>query len=348
MLLSEFTPQCELRNEAHAISRSRFPVLDIHSHFGALLLGKDYESAYDTPRTVEKLKGFGVRKIVDLELCWDGELDRAMAKTRTDDGFIITFGSLDVTGLGDPGFAESVERTLRGYRERGIRGLKLWKNIGLGVKDRAGRLIRIDDPRLDAIWRTAGELDMPVLVHVADPIAFFRPVDGRNEQYETLVQNPAWSFSGLGFPSYEELMVAQERLLGRNPNTRFIIAHMGSAAEDLGYVSRSLDRFPNMYVDIAARINELGRQPYSARELFMRHQDRILFGTDFVPDEPERLYPFYFRFLETFDEHFDYCDSPVPDLGRWKICGIGLEEEVLRKVYWTNAARLLRIEDSES
>jgi hypothetical protein len=344
ILLSEYKPKSELHVEEHQVTRARFPVLDIHAHFGGLLLGPDYASRYDTATVVDKLRRHGVQGIVDLELCWGDELWKAMEKTRTDDGFITTFGSVDVTGLDDDSFGAAVDRTLLEYQRRGVRGLKLWKNIGLGLRDRGGALLRVDDPRLGVIWRTAAALDMPVLLHVADPVAFFRPVDGANEQYEALRENPEWSFTAPGLPTYEQLMDAQERLLQDNPGTTFIIAHVGSCGEDLARAGSLLDRFPNLHVDIAARLNELGRQPYTARRFFTRYADRILFGTDFVPDSPELAYPYYFRFLETFDEHFDYGGTDLPDLGRWRIYGIGLDDEVLRKVYGLNAARLLRRE----
>lgn len=341
--LAEFIPKSELRTTVTRITSPKFPVIDVHSHFGPLLLGDDYALIYDTGRTVEKLRLHGVRNIVNLDLIWDSALEKMLEKTKTEGEFILTFASLDVTKLEEDSFDEYVERTLLRYKNKGVRGLKFWKNIGLALKDKKGRFIRIDDNRLHVVWRICAELDMPVLIHIADPIAFFKPADGQNEQYEALIEHPEWSFARPGMFSFEELMNMQEKLLTKNPRTTFIIAHVGSCAENLAYVAESLDRFPNMYVDIAARINELGRQPYTSRKFFNDYQDRILFGTDFCPDEQEHLYPYYYRFLETYDEYFDYCDSAVPELGRWKIYGIGLDDTVLEQVYWKNAARMLRL-----
>ena len=178
---------------------------------------------------------------------------------------------------------------------------------------------------------------MPVLAHIADPVAFFKPVNGRNERYEELLHHPDWSYAKEGLYTFEELMEMQENLLLENPNTTFILPHGGSYPENLGFVSHCLDQFPNLYIDIAERISELGRQPYTCRKFFHRYQDRILFGTDAYPSQMQRRYPPYFRFLETWDEYFDYSSYNT----RWKIYGIGLEDEILEKIYYKNAERVL-------
>lgn len=186
-------------------------------------------------------------------------------------------------------------------------------------------------------------------IHVSDPAAFFLPTDRFNERFEELNNHPDWSFHGRDFPSNEELLEARDRVFGRHPKTQFVALHVGHFAENLEHVGRSLDRFPNLHVDIAARIGELGRQPRTARKFFERYQDRILFGTDAAPmgfSTPQQifgdeLYRIYYRFLETEDEYFDYAPAPVPPQGRWRIYGIGLPEGILKKVYYGNAARLL-------
>jgi len=194
-------------------------------------------------------------------------------------------------------------------------------------------------------------LKMPVAIHVADPVAFFQPIDQYNERYEELHNHPDWSFYGKDFPSNEQILEARNRVIARHANTQFIVLHVGNLAEDLENVGRNLDRFPNMFVDIAARIGELGRQPRASRKFFDKYQDRILFGTDATPHGDEfpqqvfndRLYEIYFRFLETDDEYFDYAPAKVPPQGRWRIYGINLPDQILRKVYHANAARLLGV-----
>ncbi|MBV9767801.1 MAG: amidohydrolase family protein [Acidobacteriaceae bacterium] len=215
----------------------------------------------------------------------------------------------------------------------------------------SGELVRVDDPRFDPMWDACGQLNLPVAIHVSDPVAFFTPTDRFNERYEELHNHPDWSFYDRDFPSNAELLEARNRVMARHPRTQFLVLHVGNFAEDLDNVSQNLDRFPNMTVDIAARIGELGRQPRAARRFFDRYQDRILFGTDATPhgeDVPQQyfgdqLYEIYFRFLETEDEYFDYAPAKRPPQGRWRIYGLGLPDEVLRKVYIENAARLLDI-----
>jgi predicted TIM-barrel fold metal-dependent hydrolase len=201
------------------------------------------------------------------------------------------------------------------------------------------------------MWEACGALGIPVAIHVSDPAAFFTPIDRFNERFEELNNHPDWSFHGKDFPSNEALLEARDRVFARHPKTQFIALHVGHFAEDLGHVSRSMDKFPNMHVELGARIGELGRQPRAARKFFERYQDRILFGTDAVPkgySTPQQifndeLYQIYYRFLETEDEYFDYAPAPVPPQGRWRIYGVGLPAPILKKVYYDNAARLLKM-----
>ena len=235
----------------------------------------------------------------------------------------------------------------------GARGLKVLKTLGLYLRERGsgGPLVRIDDPRFDPMWEACAALDMPVAIHIADPEAFFLPIDRFNERFEELNAHPDWSFHGRDFPPFAELLAARDRVFARHPRTTFVALHVGHHAEDLGEVSASLDRHPNMHVEIGARIGELGRQPRTARRFFDRYQDRILCGTDAVPhgtDTPQQvfgdeLYQIYYRFLESEDEYFDYAPAPIPPQGRWRIYGLGLPDGILRKVYNENAARVLRL-----
>lgn len=339
ILLSEYLPKSELVVEKSDIKKPRFPVIDIHTHYGALLLGEHYEDVYDTAEQVEYLKQQGVRHIVNLDGLWGAELDRMLAKIHPYEDFILTFGTVDVTRLDERDFESYVKRTVKESKERGIKGLKFLKNVSLSLKDSNNKYIPVDDRRLKVIWETAAELDLPVLIHIADPTAFFKPIDEHNERYEELRNNPEWSFYGPQFFSFEQLMEMQENLLTDNPRTTFIVAHVGSYSENLSTVGSWLDRHPNMYVDTADRIAELGRQPYSTRKFFNRYRDRILLGTDSIPSD--RKYPIYYRFSETWDEYFDYSDKKIPPQGRWKIYGLGLDDDVLEKFYYKNAERIL-------
>ena len=213
------------------------------------------------------------------------------------------------------------------------------KELGLYFRGVDGKLVSPDDPRFDPVWQRAGELGVPVLWHCADPVAFFSPTNEKNERIEELTRHPEWSFHGKDFPSHKDLIMARHRVIKRHPKTTFICAHMGDIPEDLKTLGQQLDESPNMYVEIAARVAELGRQPYTARKFFLKYADRIMFGTDGVPPVSE-LIP-HWRFLETFDENFPYEDNPFPPQGLWNIHGLGLPNDVLEKVYYKNAAKLI-------
>lgn len=314
LLLSEYMPQSELVLEEHHISKPRFDVIDVHTHFGLIGFDGDYSNEYDTMKSVEELKKYGVKKVVNLDGMWGEELDKMLKKTEPCVDFFITFGTVDAARLDDKDFEAYVRNTLRESKEKGIKGLKFLKDVSLLLKDSKGKYIPIDDQRLKVIWETAAELGLPVLIHIADPVAFFKPIDRFNERYDELQHRPEWSFYKPGMFTFEQLMEMQENLLKNNPDTTFIIAHGGSYTENLAYVGECLDKYPNMNVDIAARIAEYGRQPYTARKFFNRYQDRILFGTDGGPFNSG--YPNYYRFLETDDEYFKYSGSPIPKQGR--------------------------------
>ena len=341
LYLSDYTPKSELVVEEHIITTPKFPVIDVHTHFGALVLGDQYDKLYDTKEIVEKYKGLGVEKVVNLDGSYGPELDRMLKKIHPYEDYILTFGSVDVSRIDDQGFESYVRKTLLESISKGIKGLKFWKNISLVLRDKNGKYIRVDDLRLKVIWETAAEFKLPILIHIADPVAFFKPINNFNERYEELQIHPDWSYYKPGLFSFEELMEMQENLISSNPDTTFIIAHVGSYSENLKFVMECLEKYPNMYVDIAERISELGRQPYSSRKFFIKFQDRILFGTDATAIN--HRYPINYRFLETWDEYFDYSYEPFYPQGRWKIYGIGLEDDVLKKVYYENAKKLLNI-----
>ena len=337
-------PICQMKVPVHLINTPKYPVIDMHTHFGPLVIGPDYAERYDTAETAGQLRKYGIKHVVNAELCWDGELEVLKEKLEPEAQFISTFPSVDISHFEDTQFEAYVDRTLSEYHRRGFKGIKLWKDITLYRKDSAGNHIRLDDLRLNPVFQLAGQYHLAVLIHVGDLKAFFTPPDEQNEYFQCLRENPQWSFCGEEFFSFEEHLRMQETVISRNPDTTFIIAHVGSCSEDLEYVSQLLQMFPNVYVDTAARISELGRKPRQAREFFLANQDRILFGTDYIAGEdPAAVYPYYYRFLETFDEYFNYGPEPNEyDMGHWKIYGIGLPDEILKKVYYQNAEKILK------
>lgn len=331
----------ELIVKKSVIKKPRFEVIDIHGHFGSLIFGEDYKDLYDTKKVVEILKKYNIKNIVNLDGFWGEKLDDMLEKTAPFNDYIILFGGVDISRLDEPDFDKYVKETLQKSKEKGIKGIKVWKNVSLKMKDKNNKKIPIDDERLKIIWETASKLDLIILIHNADPIGFFKPMDKFNERYDELCEKPEWNFYGEEFFDFWEIMKMQENLLFNNPDTTFIVAHGGSCSENLDYVGKCLDKYKNMYIDFAERISELGRQPYTAREFFIKYQDRILFGTDFNPLNID--YEANFRFFETYDEYFDYSNKPTPPHGNWKIYGIGLDDEVLKKVYHLNAENLLKL-----
>lgn len=343
LLLSEFQPKSQCVNKQTLIKKPKFPVIDIHTHMGLLIPGVGYETLYHTDEYWHQLEDVGVEHIVNLDGVWGEELDKINQKIGTHKNHITTFVWIDVSKIDELDFSEQVSIHLHDAYEKGARGIKMWKVISLNQKDKSGHYIRTDDERLSIVYDTAASLNIPVLMHIADPVAFFEEVDQFNERYEELMNNPDWSFGKAGQLTFNELMVMQDETIRKHPNTTFIIAHFGSYAENLEHVAARLDKFPNMFIDIAARIAELGRVPYSARKFFLEYQDRILFGTDCSPLDLNQ-HCIYYRFLETFDEYFSY--QPLdeqPGQGRWRIYGIGLPDNVLEKIYNGNAKKILNI-----
>ena len=236
-------------------------------------------------------------------------------------------------------FVDECVAIMHDHYDKGARGLKILKELGLHFRDAKGNLIQTDDDRLAPIWEEAGKLGIPVLIHQADPYGFFEPVMPDNEHYETLLKFPSWSFNDPKFPGKLDLLKRRDNLIRRHPGTTFILPHVANFAENLPYVSQLLDETQNVYIDFSARMDELGRQPYSSRDFFIRHQNRIVFGSDMPAnmDCSVDMYRSYFRFLETYDESFyapDY--DGTFDRARWPICGIGLPKEVLKKIYHQN------------
>lgn len=340
--LSDFVPTTELVLETHQVNYPKFECIDFHTHLGRMLLGDNYASKYDTADMIKIMKEYGIKGIVNL----DGEngvhFDNMRKKTNGYEDFIYTFGTVDISRFEQSDFEKYVYHTIKELCSSGIRGLKFWKILGLQIKDQKGKYLRVDDERLKVVWQTAAEFDLPIMIHIADPTAFFKPIDCYNERYEELHSRLDWSFYNKDQYSFYELMRMQENLLAANPETTFIVAHCCSYSENLSVVSNWLDTFDNLYTDFADRINDLGRQPYTSKKFLEKHQNRVLFGTDLPPTDLNR-YPIYYRFLETMDEYFDYSTKQIPPQGRWKIYGVGLSDKALKKIYFENAKKLLKI-----
>lgn len=359
--LAEFEPQSMLEVKRTRVERSRYPVVDLHAHmsFSAKVvngvhLAETRQYLVAPHEMIEVMDRKNVRLVNNLTAGYGSALDDAIARfDAAYPGRFCAFTEPDFSRFLEPGYPAYQACAIEQAKRSGAKGLKLLKTLGVYLREQIthGDLVKIDDPRFDPMWEACADLSMPVGIHVSDPVAFFRPTDRFNERYEELNNHPDWSFCAPGVPSHEKLLEARDRVFARHPRTQFIALHVGNYAENLAHVASSLDRFPNMSVDIAARIGELGRQPRAARAFFEKYQDRVLFGTDAIPhgyDYPQQLfgdelYEIYYRFLETDDESFDYAPARTPPQGRWQISGIFLPDAILKKVYCENAERLLRL-----
>ena len=350
--LEQYQPKSALHATETRVPRARFPLIDFHTHITTGSAdGVSIRFHLDAADCLAVMDRKNIRAMVDVTGSYGPALGEAIAKlAEAHPGRFVVFTEPAYARTSDSDYPSFQAAQIEAAHKAGARGLKVLKNLGLMVRDKgSSQLIRVDDRRFDPMWDAAGALRMPVAIHTSDPEAFFLPIDRFNERWEELHAHPNWSFYGRDFPSNRELQEARRNVMRRHPRTNFVCLHVADA-EDLTYVSECLNHHPNMYVDIAARIGELGRQPRASRKFFDRYQDRILFGTDAsagsaTPQQTfsDALYEIYYRFLETEDEYFDYAPAPVPPQGRWRIYGLGLPEAILRKVYFENGARLIGI-----
>jgi predicted TIM-barrel fold metal-dependent hydrolase len=348
--LSAFQPVSKLVAKETKLEKLRFPVIDVHTHLS--FSKKDDSNDYRaTPEEVlAVMDRCNLRTLVNLTGGHGKGLQDTIARfDRSHPGRFLTFTEPWWSRANEPSYSTFQAGQIEWAKQQGAHGLKVVKTLGLFLRDGQGKLVKVDDPRFDPMWETCGALNMPVAIHVSDPVAFFDPIDAHNERFEELNKHPDWSFHGKDYPSNAEILDARDRVIARHPKTQFLVLHVGNFAENLGHVAERLNRFPNMSVEIGARIGELGRQPRASQWFFERYQDRIMFGTDATPkgyETPQQiygdeLYRIYGRFLETEDEYFDYAPAPVPPQGRWRIYGLGLPDSILKKVYSENAVRLL-------
>lgn len=329
--LLDWEPISQMVVNTTEVIKPRFPVIDIHNHLRDLDRMEEY---------LEAMNEAGVWKVVSMDgrSADDFYKEHLQVSQRVSRERLLVFFTPDFSKIDEPDFGRNEAEKLEEAVKLGCRGMKIFKSLGLNLRDQSGELVPVDDPRIDPIWAKCGELGIPVIIHTSDPKAFFTPVDRYNERYDELGANPNWSFYGDEFPEKEELLSQRNRVFEKHKDTIFIATHMANLPEELGRVAMWLEKYPNMYTDINARISELGRQPYTARKFMIKYQDRILFGTDTRPDPV--AYRVYYRFLETDDEYIN-SDPSHHRQGRWRIYGIYLPDDVLEKIYNKNALKLL-------
>jgi predicted TIM-barrel fold metal-dependent hydrolase len=333
--LRDWKPRSMLVTRVTEVPRAKFPVVDVHNHLGG---GESRLTPERVRRYLEVMDAANVRTVVNLDGGWGSRLEETLnALDRAHPGRFLTYALINFEGIDDEGWSARERARLEASFQAGAKGLKIHKSLGLGVRYKDGRFMPIDDPKLDPLWDLCGESGRPIMIHSGDPGAFFTPLDQNNERWHELYEHPEWSFHGDRYPARSELHAQRLRVIARHPRTTFICAHFANDGEDLAEVGAWLDRYPNMLVDLDARISELGRQPYTARRFLIKYQDRVLFGP--TPRRSE-AYKTYFRFLETDDEYFDPERSHHRQ-GFWMIYGVFLPDDVLAKLYRTNAERWL-------
>lgn len=343
MEIRDYRPKPKLVTKETAVTTPRFPVIDAHNH-----LADPFGGGWDKrplSQLLDQLDAAHVDVYVDLDGGWGEDILQQHLdhfKQPAPERFTL-FGGVDWSQWPEKGhqFGEWAAARLREQAKWGAQGLKIWKPLGLQVRDEKGERVVVDDERLSPVWETAASLNWPILVHIADPVAFFDPITPQNERWEELHNHPDWHFPGPPYPTFLTVMEQFANVVRRHPQATFIGAHVGCYAENLLWVGQLLDECPNFFIDISARLGELGRQPYAARRFFIKYADRILFGTDAGPSLAH--YHLYYRFLETDDEYFNYSPTNPPPQGRWRIYGLYLPDDVLTKLYAANAKRLFNL-----
>jgi predicted TIM-barrel fold metal-dependent hydrolase len=313
----EYDPRSTLKVPEHRPTRAKYPFISVHEHPRIDMPAEQVDAL------VRRMDALNMRVAVNLSGRQGDLLANGVRLYNTrHPGRFVVFANVDFRGIDTPGWGDRAAAQLeRDVKEGGAKGLKIFKNLGMDVKDSKGERVHVDDPRIDPVWRKAGELGVPVLIHTGEPPAFFQPVDRNNERLLELMQFPERARPPERYPTFEQLMTEQ---------------HLGWLGSDLGRLSALMDSLPNMYTELGAVLYELGRQPRFARQFFIKYQDRILMGKDITEDPSE--YHVYFRVLETGDEYFDYYRKRH---AFWKMYGLELPDEVLKKVYYKNALAII-------
>lgn len=329
MGFEEYNPTSTLVVPANEIESAKFPFIDIHSH--QFRMGEQ-----DLSGLIADMDKINMAVMVNLSGGSGERLSAALENVNKNyPNRFVVFANVDFDGVGNPGWAENAVAQLENDVKNGAKGLKVYKSLGLRNKDVDGNRLAIDDPRLDPVWDKCGELGIPVLIHAADPKSFWDPMDSDNERWLELKTRPRRKRSDTDPAPWQQIIDEQHNMFKKHLSTKFINAHMGWYANNLGRLGELMQEMPNMYVGIGAVIAELGRQPKNAHKFFVTYQDRILFGKDsWQPEE----FPTYFRVLETDDEYFPYYKKYH---AFWAMYGLNLPDEVLKKVYYKNAIKLL-------
>ena len=343
--MRDWDPVPQVRLPVTEVPQPRFPVIDAHNHLGRWLAEPGQWMIQDVAELNDLMDERDVTHIVNLDGRWGAELEENLDRydRHWPDRF-STFCHLDWGAFAERHPTATLIASLRASAAAGAQGLKVWKDLGLQVRDNCGDLVLPDDDRLLPVWEAAGELGLPICIHTADPVAFFEPLDEHNERLDELGEVPDWWFGDTAkYPTFMRLIESLEHLVAATPTTRFMGAHVGCFAEDLGWVSRMLGSYPNFAIDIGGRLAEIGRQPRRFRQLVADHPEQVIFGTDCFPAD-SATYALHYRFCETDDEHFAYhaWDGIAPQ-GRWRIAGVHLDADALQRVYADNARSFLGI-----
>jgi predicted TIM-barrel fold metal-dependent hydrolase len=327
--IREYKPKSTLVVPQHPVPKAKFPVIDIHSHQSTPISPAEFD------RVMKGMEENNLQILVNLSGSWGDRLHRGIEAVRASKykDRMVLFANVNFRDGVGPGFGAKAAAQLDTDIKAGAMGLKIFKDLGMFVRKADGSRLKVDDPELDPIWETCAKNNVPVLIHIAEPQAFFDPLDYNNERWlELALYADRRHQTGVRF---EELMTERNNMIKRHPRTKFILAHFGWHANDLARAGKLLDENPNVFYDVAAVLYDFGRQPRAAHEFFIKYQDRILFGKDsYQPDE----YPYYWRVFETNDEYFDYYRDYH---AFWKLYGIGLPDPVLRKLYYQNALKLV-------
>lgn len=330
MDFEEYEPKSTLVVPEHITTSTKYPFIDVHSHLWRM-------GSMDLTQTANEMDSLNMAVLVNLS-GRSGEELKAMVDNanKLAPGRFVVFANIDFEGIDEPGWTENAVAQLQTDYDNGARGVKIFKNLGLTVLDSKGNRVHTDDTRIDPVWAKAGELGIPVLIHTGEPAVFWAPIDEHNERWLEMKQYPdRHRGDTTRYPSWEVIMQEQWNIFKKHPETTFINAHFGWMANDLDRLGEHLDTYPNVYTEIAAIIAELGRQPRHAQEFFIKYQDRLLFGKDtYRPHE----YHTYFRVLETDDEYFDYFRKRH---AFWQMYGLNLPDEVLKKLYYKNALKII-------
>ncbi len=330
MSIEEYDPKSTLVVPEHHPAKAKYPFIDVHNHQDRDISGGD------AAKLISEMDRIGMRVMVNLSGGRGEEFVKGQANLLGRyPGRFVSFANVDFAGIEQPGWAQRAAEQLAKDVAAGARGLKVYKNLGMTLVDASGKRVPVDDPRIDPVWAKCGELGIPVLIHTAEPRSFFDPQDAHNERWLELKQFPQRARPPDKFPPFEQLLTEQHHLFEKHPKTKFIDAHLGWLGGDLARLGKLFDRLPNVYTEIGAVLAELGRQPRAGRAWFEKYQDRVVFGKDsWNADE----YLVYFRVLETDDEYFDYYRKRH---AFWKMYGLALPDEVLKKLYYKNALKVI-------